>query len=111
VKQSVPGEAEGIPAQRLLGRYSFAEVFLEFAEDLAANASFTNTIGDALLFGYWTDPDFDPSHHAFYYVRVIGIPIPRWTAFDAKIFGIDLGEDTVMKLQGRAYTSPNGDTP
>jgi hypothetical protein len=76
-----------------------------------ANASYTNTIGDALLFAHWSDPDFDPSQHAFYYVRVIEIPTPRWTAFDAKIFGIDMGEDTVMKLQERAYTSPIWYTP
>jgi hypothetical protein len=81
-------------------------VFLEIAEDLN-----NNTVGDALLFAQWTDPDFDPSQQAFYYVRVIEITTPRWTAFDARIFGIDMGEDTVMKLQERAYTSPIWYTP
>ena len=76
-----------------------------------ANASFKNTIGEALLFSHWTDPDFDSSQQAFYYVRVIEIPTPRWTAFDAKIFGVDMSEDTVMKLQERAYTSPIWYTP
>ena len=76
-----------------------------------ANASFKNTIGEALLFAHWTDPDFDSSQQAFYYVRVIEIPTPRWTAFDAKIFGVDMSEDTVMKLQERAYTSPIWYTP
>jgi hypothetical protein len=76
-----------------------------------ANASYTNTIGDALLFAHWIDPDFDPEEHAFYYVRVIEIPTPRWTAYDAKIFGIDMPEDMPMKLQERAYTSPIWYTP
>jgi hypothetical protein len=76
-----------------------------------ANASYTNTIGDALLFADWIDPDFEPSQHAFYYVRVIEIPTPRWTAFDAKVFGIDMADDVPMKLQERAYTSPIWYTP
>jgi len=76
-----------------------------------ANASYKNTIGDALLFAHWTDPDFDESRPAFYYVRVIEIPTPRWTAFDAKIFNIDMPDDMVMKLQERAYTSPIWYTP
>jgi hypothetical protein len=76
-----------------------------------ANASYTNTIGDSLLFAHWTDPDFDALEHAFYYVRVIEIPTPRWTAFDAKIFAIDMPDDVLMKLQERAYTSPIWYTP
>jgi len=76
-----------------------------------SNASFKNTIGDALMFAHWTDPDFDPSEHSFYYVRVIEIPTPRWTAYDAKIFGIDMPDDMPMKLQERAYTSPIWYTP
>jgi len=71
-----------------------------------ANASYTNTIGDALMFAHWTDPDFDAKEHAFYYVRVIEIPTPRWTAFDAKVFGIDMPDEVPMNLQERAYTSP-----
>ena len=43
------------------------------------NATFTNSIGDALLMGYWKDPDFDPGERALYYVRVLEIPTPRWT--------------------------------
>lgn len=76
-----------------------------------SEASFKNTIGDALMFAHWTDPDFDASEHAFYYVRVIEIPTPRWTAYDAKIFNIDMPNDMPMKLQERAYTSPIWYTP
>lgn len=47
-------------------------------------ATFTNTIGAAELVGFWTDPDFDPEESAFYYTRVIEIPIPRWTAYGVK---------------------------
>jgi hypothetical protein len=53
-----------------------------------ADASYTNTIGDPLLTAYWKDPDFDPKQKAFYYVRVIEIPKPRWTAYDAKFFKV-----------------------
>jgi hypothetical protein len=76
-----------------------------------ADASYTNTIGDALMTAHWVDPDFDPAQHAFYYVRVIEIPKPRWTAYDAKIFNLDLPDDVVMTVQDRAYTSPIWYTP
>jgi hypothetical protein len=49
-----------------------------------------NTIGDPELITVWTDPDFDPKLRAFYYARVIEIPTPRWTAYDAKRFGLKL---------------------
>ena len=75
------------------------------------NASYTNSIGDALLGAFWVDPDFDPAQPAFYYVRVIEIPTPRWTAFDARFFGIEMPDGTEMKLQERAYTSPIWYTP
>jgi hypothetical protein len=75
------------------------------------DASYTNAIGDALLMGYWVDSDFDPAERAFYYVRVLEIPTPRWPAYDAKFFGIDMPDDVRMKLQERAYTSPIWYTP
>jgi hypothetical protein len=75
------------------------------------NATYTNSIGDALLMGYWKDPDFDPEERAFYYVRVIEIPTPRWTAYDAKRFGIEMPEEVPMTVQDRAYTSPIWYTP
>ncbi len=75
------------------------------------NATYTNSIGDALLMGYWKDPEFDPGERAFYYVRVIEIPTPRWTAYDAKRFGIEMPEEVTMKVQDRAYTSPIWYTP
>jgi hypothetical protein len=71
-----------------------------------ADASYTNSIGDALLMGYWEDPDFDAGQRAFYYVRVIEIPTPRWTTYDAKRFGIRLPDAVRMTVQDRAYTSP-----
>jgi len=57
------------------------------------------------------DPDFDPGRRAFYYVRVIEIPTPRWTAYDAKFFSIKMPEGTKMQVQDRAYTSPIWYTP
>jgi hypothetical protein len=71
-----------------------------------ANADYTNSIGDALLTAYWKDPEFDAERRAFYYARVIEIPTPRWTAYDAKRFGIEMAEAVRMTVQDRAYTSP-----
>jgi hypothetical protein len=71
-----------------------------------ANASWTNTIGDPELIAVWSDPDFDARQRAFYYARVIEIPTPRWTAYDAKYFGIEPPAGTTTMLQERAYTAP-----
>lgn len=76
-----------------------------------ANATWTNTIGDPELIAVWTDPDFDPAQRAFYYARVIEIPTPRWTAYEAQRFGIEMPEGTTMTTQERAYTSPIWYTP
>jgi len=76
-------------------------------------ARYTNNVGEAVLAGYWQDPDFDPSQHAFYYVRVLEIPTPSWLAYDKAFYGdkIELPEDAVMVQQERAYTSPIWFTP
>jgi len=76
-----------------------------------ANAMWTNSIGDPELIAVWTDPDFDPAERAFYYARVIEIPTPRWTAYDAKYFGAKAGDEVPMITQERAYTSPIWYTP
>lgn len=73
--------------------------------------SWTNSIGAPELGTVWTDPDFDPSEPAFYYARVIEIPTPRWTAYDAVKFGTEMPEGTQMTTQERAYTSPIWYTP
>jgi hypothetical protein len=52
------------------------------------SATYDNSIGAAWLHTHWTDRDFDPSQKAFYYVRVLEIPTPRWTTIDAKVFGV-----------------------
>jgi hypothetical protein len=74
-------------------------------------ATYTNAIGAAAMGGYWTDPEFDPSQRAFYYVRVIEIPTPRWTTLDAKVFGVERPKDVPASIQERAYTSPIWYTP
>jgi hypothetical protein len=69
-------------------------------------ATWTNTIGDPELSAVWTDPDFDPSQRAFYYARVLEIPTPRWTNYDAVRFGVKMSPDVPMTQQERAWTSP-----
>jgi hypothetical protein len=71
-----------------------------------ANATWTNTIGAPELITVWRDPAFNPAERAFYYVRVLEIPTPRWTAYDAKRFGVTPLPDTRMTIVERAYTSP-----
>ena len=71
-----------------------------------ANATYTNTIGAAALSAYWKDPAFDATQRAFYYVRVIQIPSPRWTAYDQKRYGIKMPDYVPMTVTDRAYTSP-----
>lgn len=76
-----------------------------------ARASYKNDIGSAELGTVWSDPDFDPAQRGFYYVRVIEIPTPRWTAYDAYRFELKLPDEVPMKTQERAYTSPIWYTP
>ena len=70
------------------------------------NATFNNSIGAPILETFWADPDFNPTQRAFYYVRVLEIPTPRWTTIDAKVFGVDLPENVPPSIQERAYSSP-----
>jgi hypothetical protein len=74
-------------------------------------ATYTNSIGDALFLAYWKDPNFDARQRAFYYVRVLEIPTPRWTTYDAAYFGVELPKGIEPTHQERAYTSPIWYTP
>jgi hypothetical protein len=76
-----------------------------------ATATYRNDIGAAELAVAWTDPDFDPEASAFYYVRVLEIPTPRWPVYDAVRLGVTLPEGTETIHQERAYTSPIWYTP
>jgi hypothetical protein len=74
-------------------------------------ATWTNTIGDPELIAVWKDSAFDPNQKAFYYARVIEIPTPRWTCYDARRFGVKMPKEVPMTTQERAYTSPIWYTP
>lgn len=76
-----------------------------------ADASYTNAIGVSQFAEVWVDPDFDPKLRAFYYVRVLEIPTPRWTAYDSYRFNISLDEKIRTVVQDRAYTSAIWYTP
>tara|TARA_R110002110_G_scaffold3754_1_gene19530 strand:- start:56860 stop:58692 length:1833 start_codon:yes stop_codon:yes gene_type:complete len=71
-----------------------------------ARASYDNSIGAPVLQAEWEDPDFDPKQSAFYYARVLEIPTPRWTAYEALRFGVQMSDEVPMITQERAYTSP-----
>jgi len=71
-----------------------------------ANANWTNSIGSSELGTVWTDPDFDPKQKAFYYARVLEIPTPRWSTYDAFRYGIDIPAGAPSSTQERAYSSP-----
>lgn len=72
----------------------------------AEKATWTNTIGDPELITVWTDPNFDADQAAFYYARVIEIPTPRWTTFDAVRYGVEMSDEVPISIQERAFTSP-----
>ncbi len=74
-------------------------------------ATWTNTIGASELGTVWTDPEFNPSVPAFYYARVIEIPTPRWTAYDAAYFKVKMSGEVPMVTQERAWSSPIWYTP
>ncbi len=75
------------------------------------DATYTNSIGDALLMGYRKDPELDASQRAVYYVRVLEIPTPRWTTYDAAFFGVALPNGVPATHQERAYRSSIWYTP
>jgi hypothetical protein len=74
-------------------------------------ATYSNTIGDVELKTVWTDPEFDPSLHAFYYARVLEIPTPRWTTIQAHQLGIAPPDVVPATVQERAWSSPIWYTP
>jgi hypothetical protein len=76
-----------------------------------STATYANSIGAPVLSTEWKDPDFDPSLRAYYYIRVIEIPTPRWTTYDAVRFGGKLPAEVPAAITQRAYTSPIWYTP
>jgi hypothetical protein len=75
------------------------------------NATYTNSIGAVELKTVWTDLEFDPSLHAFYYARALEIPTPRWTTIQAKELGIAPPDVVSATVQERAWSSPIWYTP
>ena len=69
-------------------------------------ATYENSIGAAELAVFWSDPEFDPKLHAFYYVRVLEIPTPRWSTYDAAKLGVPVPAGLPASIQERAFTSP-----
>jgi len=111
-------EADGSLAERVYdvalsdGRRAFFGRIRPIASTVdAEHATFTNDVGDAMLAAWWQDPDFDPAQHAFYYARVIEIPRPRWTVYDAVRLDAVVPKDVPKSIQDRAYSSPIWYTP
>jgi predicted RecA/RadA family phage recombinase len=74
-------------------------------------ATYSNSIGAPVLTTAWRDPQFNPGERSYYYLRVIEIPTPRWTTYDAVRFGEQLPADVPATVTQRAYTSPIWYTP
>jgi hypothetical protein len=74
-------------------------------------ATYTNDIGNSQLSVVWADPDFDPSVKALYYVRVLEIPTPRWSTYDAVRNNLQIPEELPATIQERAWSSPIWYTP
>ncbi|MDP6978980.1 MAG: DUF3604 domain-containing protein [Myxococcota bacterium] len=77
----------------------------------ARTASYINSIGETQLTAVWRDPDFDANERAFYYLRVVEIPTPRWNTYDAVRLGTEVTPDAPHFVQDRAYSSPIWYTP
>ena len=69
-------------------------------------ATYTNDIGAVNLQTIWTDPEFNPAIATFYYLRVLEIPTPRWTTYDAVKIGVPLSKEVPATIQERAWSSP-----
>ena len=76
-----------------------------------SDASYQNTIGSPELSATWRDPDFNETERAVYYLRVLQIPTPRWTVYDAKFYQQELPQDSPLVIEERAYSSPVWYTP
>lgn len=72
----------------------------------ASNATYTNTIGDVEFLVSWTDPEYQAGQAAFYYLRVLEIPTPRWSTYDAAKLGQEIPEGSPASIQERGYSSP-----
>ncbi|MEM1120242.1 MAG: DUF3604 domain-containing protein [Bacteroidota bacterium] len=71
-----------------------------------AKASYTNDIGAVALQTVWIDPEFDRTQPAFYYLRVLEIPTPRWSTYDSFTLGRVPPGDLPKTIQERAWSSP-----
>jgi hypothetical protein len=94
---------------RKVGRYGKVKPVGNTVDIKTAN--YTNSIGDTELATVWTDPDFDPKASAFYYVRVLQIPTPRHSLYDAVALNRPHPREYPATIQERAYTSPIWYTP
>jgi hypothetical protein len=71
-----------------------------------AKATYSHKYGAAELTALWQDPEFSAEQKAFYYVRALEVPSPRWTSYDTAQFDVEMAPYVKKTTQDRAYSSP-----
>ncbi len=112
-------DADGNPREKIFNVVWSGDRTVDANGDLAAvgntvdvpKASYTNDIGAVNLQTIWTDPEFDATQSAFYYLRVLEIPTPRWSTYDSFKLGMAPPSDLAKSIQERAWSSPIWYTP
>lgn len=73
---------------------------------VADNGMWDKSKGDSEMQVVWSDPEFNPDHEAFYYIRVLELETPRWSHWDEIKYGVEYPEELTDYIRERAWSSP-----